>query len=365
MNWNDKFPNLKSGPDLSTLPKELRHAILHECLQRQHETLEGVGHFLRCARETLAYPKPPEIVAKWHAARLYHYRSPSNVAARSPIIVVPSLINRYYILDLDEERSLVRYFASLGHDVYLLDWNLPTQVETQFSIGDYINEILCPATEFIFKRHAQKPAAIGYCMGGLLTLVMSILYPQNLSRMAVLATPWNFHSKDAIHTRLTAPRINVLREILQRSPLFPGEAILYFFYLSDPWRFQEKFRQFPKLKNKSDRQYFTAIEHWANDCVPLPRKVAVECFVECQQENKPFEKRWRVNDVLIDPTQIQIPCFIAAPQHDRIVPYGSSLALAQHIPHAKVHAPESGHIGMITGARRKSQLWQPLAAWLK
>lgn len=363
-NSSVKWPNSNAGPDLSSLPPPFKQAILRESLKRQEETILGVQHFLRYSFESVRFPAPPATVWTKHAARLYHFEASQDKAACLPLLVVPSLINRYYILDLDEQRSLVRYLAAQGHDVYLLDWGSPTAVEQAFRIEDYVRELLAPAAQVIRQRHGHAPGVIGYCMGGLLTMALASLFPESAARLALLAMPWHFHSDDAAHLRLSPARTATLRQMLARMPYLPGEAILYLFYLTDPWRFQEKFRQFPHLKGKAEKDYFTAIEHWANDCVPLPRQVAVECFVDFQQENLTYRCQWTLGEHIVDPARLTLPVFIAAPQQDRIVPPGSAAALSDQLPCVQLHQPETGHIGMITGARRKQELWKPLTRWL-
>jgi poly(3-hydroxyalkanoate) synthetase len=362
LSWSGSSPIWKSGPDLSTLPASLKQSILREALSRQQSLLDGVRHYLRYSHAPSTYPAPPETVWQRHAARLYHY--PAHRQGGHPLLVIPSLINRYYILDLSEERSLVRHLAAQGHDVYLLDWGTPGAAEQGFGLADYVETIIAPAAEQIIARHGLSPAVIGYCMGGLLAIMLAHGRPELCRAMALLATPWHFHAEDCPRMRLPENKIPLLRNWLASLPYLPGEVMLYLFYLRDPWRFEKKFREFPNLPDHATQQYFSAIEQWANDCVPLPRRVAAESFIDCQYTNQPYVKRWAPTGVCIDAATIAHPTLIVAPHNDRIVPPGSALGLAAQLPHATVHQPHTGHIGMITGARRHPQLWEPLSAWL-
>jgi class III poly(R)-hydroxyalkanoic acid synthase PhaC subunit len=355
---------LNGAPDLSRLPEALKQSILREALQRQQEMLEGVRQYLHYNQDADSYPAPPETVWSSHAAKLYHYPSQGITPPKHPLLIIPSLINRYYILDLSEERSLVRYLAAQGHDVYLLDWGTPGASEQAFGLEEYVAQVLAPSAEFVRDKHDTSPSVAGYCMGGLIALILASQRPDLVARLVLLATPWNFHAQDNPQARFSEERISTLESMLSQAPCVPGEVILYLFYLRDPWRFQQKFRDFPHIKNKAARQYFSAVERWANDCVPLPRKVAVESFIHCQHRNLPYLGQWRVGGTLITPSTIDIPTLIAAPHNDRIVSPGSALALAEQLPRVKLHQPKTGHIGMITGSRRLSQLWQPLQTWL-
>ena len=361
---NVKSPIWNGAPDLSRLPDGLKQSILREALHRQQEMLEGVRQYVRYSQNAEPYPAPPETVWSHHAAKLYHYPAQGNAPHPRPLLIVPSLINRYYILDLSEERSLVRYLAAQGHDVYLLDWGTPGASEQAFGLEEYLSQVLAPAAEFVHNKHRIAPSVAGYCMGGLIALILASQRPELVARLVLLATPWNFHAEDNPQARFSEERIASLESMLSHAPYVPGEVILYLFYLRDPWRFQQKFRDFPSLRNKSARDYFSAVERWANDCVPLPRRVAVESFIHCQHRNLPYLGQWRVGGTLINPSAIDAPTFIAAPHNDRIVSPGSALALAEQMPRVTLHQPRTGHIGMITGSRRLSQLWQPLQAWL-
>ena len=99
--------------------------------------------------------------------------------------------------------------------------------------------------------------------------------------------------------------------------------------------------------------------------VPLVSEVAKECYLGWAQQNLPYSGHWRVGGTRIRPEMLDQPTFIAAPQHDRIVPSGCALPLADLIPDNQLIEPEAGHIGMLVGRERKQQLWQPFLKWIK
>jgi poly(3-hydroxyalkanoate) synthetase len=79
----------------------------------------------------------------------------------------------------------------------------------------------------------------------------------------------------------------------------------------------------------------------------------------------PAAGSWRVLGLPVTPSRLRLPCFVAAPARDRIVPPESAQALANAIAGAELHLPAAGHIGMVAGSHAKSALWEPLAAWLR
>jgi poly(3-hydroxyalkanoate) synthetase len=102
-----------------------------------------------------------------------------------------------------------------------------------------------------------------------------------------------------------------------------------------------------------------------NDGVPLAAPVAREAIGGWYGENTPRRGAWRIAGEVVDQRRLRMPCFVAVPGRDRIVPPASALALAGLIDGAVVHRPAGGHIGMAAGPRAAAGLWTPLLDWLR
>jgi poly(3-hydroxyalkanoate) synthetase len=127
-----------------------------------------------------------------------------------------------------------------------------------------------------------------------------------------------------------------------------------------------KYRDFGRQDQAGSRaRMFVAIEDWLNDGVPLAAPVARETLSGWYGANTPALGAWRVLGLPVDPGQLRVPCFVAAPGRDRIVPPASARALAAAIPGAELHVPPAGHIGMVAGSSARQVLWDRLAAWLR
>jgi poly(3-hydroxyalkanoate) synthetase len=126
-----------------------------------------------------------------------------------------------------------------------------------------------------------------------------------------------------------------------------------------------KYRDFSAQDQTTARaRRFVAIEDWLNDGVPLVAPVAREVLAEWYGRNTPAEGAWRVAGAPVRPELLAMPCFVAVPDRDRIVPAQSALAMARRIPGAVLHQPRAGHVGMVAGSGARAALWAPLAAWL-
>src|SRR5262249_19067151 len=118
------------------------------------------------------------------------------------VLVVPSLINRHYVLDLLPERSFVGHLAENGLRPIVVDWDEPGPEERRFDLTDYIAGRLDAAFEAALSLADAPMAVIGYCMGGLLALALALRHRQQIACLAVLATPWDFHTGHEARARL-------------------------------------------------------------------------------------------------------------------------------------------------------------------
>ena len=286
-------------------------------------------------------------------------------ATLPPVLVVPSLINRGYILDLTADCSLMRWLAAAGLRPFLVDWDRPGAEERSFTLTDYIAGRLEQALDAVIAETGVRPLVIGYCMGGLLALALALRRQADLAGLALLATPWDFHSDDDAQGALAAAALPGLAPLLEIHGELPVDVIQSLFASLDPQLVARKFIAFARLDPASPKAAtFVALEDWLNDGVPLAAPVARECLGGWYGDNSPAEGRWRIAGRPIDPRALDLPSLHLIPAQDRIVPPGSALALAEAVPGAEAMTPRLGHIGMVVSAGAREQVWRPLAAWL-
>ena len=289
-----------------------------------------------------------------------------------PVLLVPSLVNRAYILDLAEGNSFARWLArARGLRPLVVDWGAPGAVERGYSLTDYIagrlDHALDAALESVGEPGGGRLAVLGYCMGGLLALALATRRPE-VARLALLATPWDFHAgPEGVRAlaglaaglgALWKPAVTALGEM-------PVDAIQAMFAALDPFLVPRKFARFAGLDpGSAQARCFVALEDWINDGVALAAPVAGECLQGWYGANTPARGAWKVGGRAVDPAGFAGPSLVVVPQRDRIVPPGSADALAALLPNARRLRVPLGHIGMVAGRRAQSVLWEPLADWL-
>lgn len=311
--------------------------------------------------------RPPAAAATaWRAggARLLDYGRGGETHA---VLLVPSLVNRCYILDLLPGRSLVEFLGAQGIRALVLDWGDIEGEEFRFDLSAFVTERLEPAFDAARALIAGRPLTLaGYCMGGNLALALALRRADEIANLALIATPWDFHAERPESARALAAFAEVLMPGFRALGAMPLDVLQGLFAGLDPLLAYKKFRRFAAMAPDSDEAIvFVALEDWLNDGVPLPWRVAEECLIGWYGENRPGRGVWTVAGTAVRPKAFAKPCLAVIPNDDRIVPPASALALARALPRCTALRASAGHIGMMAGSRARAELWVPLAEWVR
>jgi len=197
----------------------------------------------------------------------------------APVLVVPSLINRAYILDLAPGKSLLRALAAAGLRPLLIDWGAPAALERSFDLTDYVAGRLEAAADAAAEVAGAPLAVMGYCMGGLLALALAARRPRLVRALALLATPWSFHAERAGQARMLGRFATPLALACAGLGELPVDLLQALFLSVDPLVSVRKFTRFAELpQDSAAARLFVALEDWLNDGVPLALPVARECL---------------------------------------------------------------------------------------
>jgi poly(3-hydroxyalkanoate) synthetase len=336
-------------------PAALPNGALVDALRQDRALIAGIAAYRRHPWKR-DLPDPPVIWTEGESRLL------SFGGSGPTLLLVPSLVNRAYVLDLAPGRSMARWLAAHGLRVLLLDWGWPGEVERGFTLTDYIAGRL----ERAILAAGERVILGGYCMGGLLAVAAAQRRPELVAGLALLATPWDFHAADPGRAAAVARMAPMLEPTLALVGTLPVDVLQMLFALLDPFGVVNKYRAFGRLEQDSDRaRQFVALEDWLNDGVPLAAPVARECLTSWYGANAPSRGDWRVAGLPVDPRRLDLPAFVAVPGRDRIVPPESARPLAALIPGATLHTPTAGHIGMAAGSGAETALWRPLLEWVR
>lgn len=369
--WNLPWLNPAAQDPLASLaphlaaadPGEFTAALMRASITRLTAMTGGMLRYRRHEGRR-ALPEPPEI---WRegGSRLLDY----GPADAPPLLMVPSLVNRAYVLDLAEGQSLARYLAGQNLRPLLLDWGEPGDAELRFDLDAYIAR-LNRALNHVRQSSGCAPLLLGYCMGGNLALAAALRSPEDVAALALLATPWDFHAGGAHQAALVqALAPNLVPPPVKDDeppPALDVDVLQGFFWALDPLSALKKFSMFVGMPEGGEgERRFVAMEDWINDGVKLAGPTARQCLLGWYGENTPPQGRWMVDGRAVRPQDWTKPALVVLPERDKLVPKeGAAVLLAQLLAAERLDAP-SGHVGMVVGPRAEAGLWRPLADWLQ
>jgi polyhydroxyalkanoate synthase len=314
---------------------------------RMKTALEGLRRYQEAERSPPPAPMP--VIAEAEGAALRDYGGEG-----APVLFVPSLINPPTILDLSEERSLLRWLAGRGHRVLLLDWGWPGDKRNNWTIAEHVERMLLPLLESI----GTPVALVGYCLGGTMAAAAAQLRPAN--GLAAIATPWHFsgfpdESRQGIYRLWEQGG----RDAAKALGVLPMEVLQSAFWNLDPARTVAKFEAYAGMAAGSEEaRAFVILEDWANDGPPLPGCAAQDLFLEFFRADTPGEGKWSVGGEYMREERLDTPLLNIVSTSDRIVPAASALRVGERLE------LDQGHVGMVVGSKAKERLWTPLADWL-
>ena len=270
-----------------------------------------------------------------------------------PLLFIPSLINPPNVLDIDEERSLLRWLTRRGWRVLLLDWGWEVEARRHLSVAGHVEEIVLPFVEQI----GSPPALVGYCLGG--TMAIAAAAHAKANAVVTIAAPWRFSGFPEAARQTLAGLWERTEPIVRTMGLLPMEVLQSAFWSLDPSRTIGKFERFAELRpGSAEAQAFVLLEDWANDGPPISEAAAREMFQGFFRDDLPGSGSWSVGGRSIDPAKLPCPLFNIVSRSDRIVPSASSILSGERLELGQ------GHVGMVVGGGARETLWEPLAAWL-
>jgi polyhydroxyalkanoate synthase len=370
--WKQGSPTSKPGSPIAELlaavpaanGPQFEAALHREIARRMDRLAEGVlAYRAHPVERDLA--EPPVVWSEGNT-RLLDYGA-ARVRRTRAVMVVPSLINRWEVLDLTAEKSLLRAMAAEGLRPYLVDWGTPDDEERRFDSTAYVAR-LERALTFVGKRARRSPAVLGYCMGGTLAVALTARKPRKVAGLALLAAPWDFHADKAGHAFLLSAG-PMLAKLADTAGELPVDILQTLFWSLDPWLAARKFSRFLGMDPTGPHaREFVLLEDWINGGAPLAGPVARDCLIGWYGDNLPGTNRWVVGGKRIEPRKIKRPSLVMIPSGDRIVPPLSAAALADPRRGLKnvtrIDLP-LGHIGMVVSGRARALCWTPLFDWLK
>jgi polyhydroxyalkanoate synthase len=349
------------------LPRPLLQ-LLNEPQRLWRRMLQAPG-LLHLAATTRVGTTPHDVVFQQGPFKLLRYRRPTPAKYAEPVLFCYALINRAYILDLQGDKSIVRRYLEQGFDVYLIDWDIPTDADHARTLEDYVCVCLRQAIEFVLERHTRTDLhLLGYCMGGTMAALFAALQPDALRSLTLLAAPIDFTGNQSLLNLWTDPQ------------LFDVDAFIDTYRNCPAWFLQSCFLNMRPVQNYLERSlalfeqmddsqaltHYFAMERWINDNVPVAGETFRQ-FVKClYQRNELVRGEFHLGPHRIDLGRIGCPLLLLTARNDHLVPPTSTEGIRAHVGSRDIEllTIDAGHVGLVVGGKAQKTVWPQATRWL-
>jgi polyhydroxyalkanoate synthase len=301
--------------------------------------------------ETLA-ATPGAAVFQNELMQLIQYAPATPDVCKRPLLLLPPWVNKYYIMDLSPENSLVRWLVSQGHTVFIISWINPDERHRDVRFDDYLRlgpltalDVICDICE------TDEVNAIGYCLGGtLLGITAAYLKARGdrrLRSMTCFNSLFDYSQPGDLSAYLTDPVLAALERFVRSKGYHDGRLMAFSFNtLAENSLFWPTFID-SYVRNRQPPAF--DLLYWNMDNTNLPAEMYIFYLREVYQHNRlATPGALRMCDVPIDMTSIDIPCYFVAAATDHITPWQSTFRNTQIVQGpARFVLSGSGHIAGI------------------
>lgn len=316
---------------------------------------------------------PKEVVYREDKLKLYRFKG-GNGSARNPVplLIVYALVNRPYMMDLQEDRSYIKGLLAAGQDVYLIDWGYPDRADRFITLDDYINGYIDRCVDAIRKRHdLDKINMMGVCQGGTFSLCYSALHPDKVKNLVTMVTPVDFKTPDNVLSRwMQDVDADLLVDTLGN---VSGEMLNWSFLSLKPFRLmgQKYLDMVDLLDDEKQAKNFLRMEKWIFDS-PDQAGEAFRQFIKDFYQNNALIKgevelgRRADGRRTVDLKNVTMPVLNIYAEADHLVPPSASVPLKAYVgtdDYEELAFP-GGHIGLYVSSRAQKQVPPSIGNWL-
>jgi polyhydroxyalkanoate synthase len=299
---------------------------------------------------------------------LYRYKPIAKPAGVTPLLISYALVNRPYMMDLQQDRSLIRRLLEQGLDIYLIDWGYPNGADRFLDLDDYINGFLHNCLQHVLDEHKIESAnVLGVCQGGTFSLCYTALNPERVKNLVTMVTPVDFRTPENLLSKW-AQDMDV-DAVVDSSGNVSGEMLNMAYVSLMPFRLmQQKYVSLVDiLKDPRQVENFMRMEKWIFDS-PDQSGDAFRQFTKWFfQENRLVKGTVELGGRKVDLKQITQPVLNIYGRQDHLVPPSASIPMERYVGSKDYTAFEMdvGHIGMYVSGKSQKALPETIAKWLK
>jgi polyhydroxyalkanoate synthase subunit PhaC len=269
---------------------------------------------------------PGRVVWRNALCELLQYDPMTPNVAREPILIVPSWIMKYYILDLQPHDSLIRFFVEAGFTVFAISWRNPGAEARNLSLDDYLRDGFFAALEAVRSRCGESVHAVGYCLGGTLLAIGAAALARDgrhdvLGSVTLLAALTDFSEPGELGLFIDASELSALDALMWRQGYLDGSQMSAAFQLLNArdliWsRMMSEYLLGRRTKTND-------LMSWNADSTRMPYRMHTEYLTHLFLDNDLAGGRYCVDGQPVALSDIEAPMFVVGTERDHVSPWRS------------------------------------------
>jgi polyhydroxyalkanoate synthase subunit PhaC len=321
---------------------------------------------------------PGKVIFQNELMQLIQYQPSTENVLRTPLLIVPPWINKFYILDLRPEKSFVKWCVDQGITVFVISWVNPDKRLGSKTFDDYMKEGPLAAMDAIERATGElKVHTMGYCVGGTL-LASTLAWLAEKRRVRVTSATFLAAQVDFTHAGdllvfVDEGQISALERDMQAAGVLEGSKMAMAFNMLRSNDLIWSYVVSNYLKGQPPSSF--DLLHWNSDATRMPAANHSYYLRNCYLENRLSTGSMVLDNTLLDLSKVKVPIYNLATREDHIAPADSVLYGSQFFGGpVKYVLSGSGHIAGVVNppASGKYQFWTndnirdvTLADWLK
>lgn len=309
-------------------------------------------------------PTPRDSLFSEGTATLYRFRASEVSSGRAPVLLVPSLINRWYVLDLRPGASLARALVDAGFDVYCLDWGVPEAEDRYLDWDAVVGRVGRMVRRVQRESGAPRVGLLGYCIGGTLAAIHTALEPDSVAGLVNLAGPIDF-AEGGFLAHMVNPRWFDPQAIADAGNVSAQQMQSGFVALRPTAQLGKWLSFFDRLGDPERLEAYQALEEWASANIPFPGAAYAKYIRDLYQENALARGEHHVAGRRVRLGDIRCPVLTVVTDRDVICPPPAAQALndLSSSSDKSLLVIPGGHVGAVVGGSAPKQLYPKLAEW--
>jgi polyhydroxyalkanoate synthase subunit PhaC len=296
---------------------------------------------------------PGKVVHRNALMELIQYAPATAKVQKEPVLIVPSWIMKYYILDLTPEDSLVQYLVAQGHTVFMASWRNPGAQDRELSLDDYLALGVLDAVEAVQRLcPGVQLHAAGYCLGGTLmamgAAVLAARKSHALKTVTILAGQVDFQEPGELGLFMDESQVAFLEDLMAAPGYLDGRRMAGAFQLIN-----SKDLVWSKLLHEylmGAHTPMTAMRAWNADATRMPARMHSEYLRKLYLENQLADGEYRFRGTPVLLRSIHLPLFIVGTERDHVSPWKSVFKLLRlaHSPARFVLVSGGHNVGIVS-----------------